>query len=1160
MLLTRVRRRWMTTASMGAGARAALGACAIILAAIAADYLLEPADLPMLLLLGGAGLAVVMFAAWALWPLRRVPTDRQVARFVEEHCPELEDRVASATEVAASDARGVFHDLVLADAASKARGVDMDRVVTRREIRTAIGRGAVAAAALLIALFLGIEPTSRAVHAAWLYAFPRLVEIDVVPGDVRLIAGQPLRIRARVRGAVGAPGRTLPELRFGSGVDPRSVEMQPAGDGFQFEMASVTSSFTYRVVAAKAASREYTVTALFPPHVAQIDVEYDYPAFTGLAPRVETDGGDVFAPAGTRVTLRIRADKAVRAGTLLMADGTRLDLEPRGAAGLVVAFDVLKDGAYRVALFDVDGLSTTGDAEYFIRASDESPPDVRILRPAGDREITSLEEVTIEARADDDYGIDRFELVYAVRGGQERTVLFAGAGRATAITGTRTLFMEDLDVAPGDFVTYYVRARDVGRSSLSTDSRSDIFFLEVRPFDEEFTVADSQASGGMASSLRELVASQKEIIVATWKLDGMAGRERVDDDTRVVARAQGELKATTAEVAQRLLSLGREFTRRGGQSPDTEALQKAVDAMGLAQVSLEATETTEALPHEMVALNQLLIAEAMVRQTPVGRSQNSGSSSGANRSREDLSSLFDRELRRQQETNYEDRARAGLGEDTTESEALTRVRELAKRQEALNREQEDLARRQDELSEAERRRRLERLTREQSELREEVEELRRELPDMLSQGRDVPSGSSRMREIAEEMRRATSELRRQDPLGASARSGRALQRLQDLGRQLRGADLDERRQALGELQLEAQQLADAQRRIASEIEHLQPGQGGKPLRRRMADEKDRLADRVDRLERDLIEVSSEAAPEERRTVTAAAAELAREDVERRMRDSAQALRSAFGAAPDEPDEPEEPEENDTPDARAGSAASDDEADQDQHEVARLTETEAELAEALERVAQALWASGSQESAQARRLSEDLERAGELRARLAEILQHMEAVAAGGQPNADADVGERSGQNGVQQRGAQARLSADGREGARGAEFGSAGMEGRIASLQAEFIQELREMPEMVDQLRRQNPSLHRRLTNPDEQWFSRSAPGTEAFKQDFARWEVLQRDVELALELFETSRSTELSEQETRDRLNTGPDGRMPEEYRRLVDKYYQSLAEQQPQ
>ena len=121
------------------------------------------------------------------------------------------------------------------------------------------------------------------------------------------------------------------------------------------------------------------------------------------------------------------------------------------------------------------------------------------------------------------------------------------------------------------------------------------------------------------------------------------------------------------------------------------------------------------------------------------------------------------------------------------------------------------------------------------------------------------------------------------------------------------------------------------------------------------------------------------------------------------------------------------------------------------------------------------------------------------------------------------------------------------------------MEGRIANLQSEFIQALRSAPELLDQLRDEHPSLDRWLTDPLEHWFSRSAPGTQAFKQDFARWEELRRDVALALELFETSRSAQLSEQETRDRLNAGPDGRMPEEYRRLVEQYYQSLAEQPP-
>ena len=1139
-LLTRVRRRWMTTASMRAWARAALGSCTIILAAIAADAFLKPADLPMLLLVGGALLAVVTFAAWALWPLRQVPTDRQVARFVEEHCPELEDRVASATEFSAQDEATVFHDLVLADAAAKARGVDVDRVVTRREVRRSIQRGAVAGAALLIAVFLGVEPASRAIHAAWLYAFPNLVEIDVLPGDVKVVSGQALRIQARLRGVVGAPGRSLPQLKFGSGAEQRSVDMQPAGGGFQFELLSVTASFTYSVAAAKATSREYTVTALVPPHVAQIDVEYDYPEFTGLAPRVETDGGDIFAPAGTRVTLRVHADKPVQAGTLVMADGVRLALEPQADAELHIAFEVLKDGSYRVALFDRDGLSNSGDAEYFIRAIDDSPPDVRILRPAGDRDVTSLEEVTIEARADDDFGLDRFELVYSVPGGPEQVAAFRGPRGAAAISGTHTLFIEELDISPGDFVAYYVRARDVSRGSQSTESRSDIFFLEVRPFEEEFTIDRQSMMGmmGMTANLRELGAAQKEIIIATWKLDGMAVSQQVDQDSNAVARAQGELKEAAATVAERLRRIGRRSARRRGRSPDTEAMSKAVEAMARAQASLENTDTADALPHEMEALNQLLKAEAEVRRTQVSRQQNGGGGGTFNRAREDLSVLFDRELRRQQETNYENRARAEQGGDTSESEALQKVRELAKRQEALNREQQDLARQQEELSAAELKRRLERLTREQSELREQAEELRRQLAQPQSQGREPQSGSDTMGDVADEMRGATSELRRQDPSSASARSGRALQRLRDLERQFRAAEPDERRQAVGELQLEAQQLADAQRRIASQAQQLQPGEGAEDMRRRMADKKEGLADRVDRLEHALTEISEEDAAEERAAVNEAAEELAREEVGRRMRESAEDLRRALGAA------------------LAATADTNDEADDERgrQEIARLAATEEELAAVLDRVAQRLWLAGAQRSARTRQLSEELERARELRDRLAEVERAIETAVGGSQP-----LPPDAGEGGMQRAGAQARQSPDDQQDSRGAETGRAGVEGGIPYLQGKFIQALREVPELLDQLRRENLSLDRRLTDPDEHWFSRSAPGTEAFKQDFARWEELRRDVMLALELFETSRSVELSEQETRDRLNAGPDARIPEEYRRLVEKYYQSLAEQQP-
>ena len=61
--------------------------------------------------------------------------------------------------------------------------------------------------------------------------------------------------------------------------------------------------------------------------------------------------------------------------------------------------------------------------------------------------------MAIEVRADDDYGVDRLELVYAVRGGPERVVPLRQGPPETSVTGARTLFVEEFEVEPGDFVT-----------------------------------------------------------------------------------------------------------------------------------------------------------------------------------------------------------------------------------------------------------------------------------------------------------------------------------------------------------------------------------------------------------------------------------------------------------------------------------------------------------------------------------------------------------------------------------------------------------------------------------------------------------------------------------------------------------------------------------
>ena len=1152
--LAGVRRRWLAARLMRAGACLVSGVCLSLLVVLIVDLAFALPDIPMLLLAGGALVAAAVFAVRVLWPLREQPTDRRVARFVEERYPELEDRVASATDLGDTGTRTVFHDLVVADAAAQLRRVDLGRVVTPAHLRLAAMRGVLATAVLVAILTLGIGPFSRVARTAWLYALPFNVTLEVEPGDVRVMAGQPLRVRARLSGTGGVPTRTLPTLTVLDGQTPRVVKMRATSDGYLAEFPSVTDSFIYRVSAATLTSREYLVEALVAPRVRRIDVHYAYPPFTGLAPHIEEDGGDIYAPAGTEVRLLVHTDKTIAEGTLVLSDGRRVSLEGAGADPLTATLSVETDGSYTVAVTDVDGLSNPGDTEYFIRTTFDRVPDVRVLRPGGDREITPLEEVTIEVRAGDDYRVGALELVYTVVGQRERSMPFETPARAQTVTGTHTLYAEDLGVAPGDFITYHARARDVGYAGQSTEARSDIFFLEVRPFDNEFEEAQSLTGMGRdAEDVGNLAAVQKEIIVATWRLDQAPQSAAVADDIRAIGEVQGELRDTAARAAERVRGGGRELSVGDtGLAAENGAMARAVAAMTDAQETLAALSTETSLPHEMEALNQLLKAQAEIRRRQVARQQGQGSQTPGTQAQEDLSALFDRELRREQETNYETGTSPNgqRAQDDDASEALRRLRELAERQAELNRE---LAEHEEAEPDDELRRTLERLTREQHALREQLEELtdqiaRQQQAAGQSQGQQSgttgtagtagTAGTDDMRRIAQQMRRAMSEMRRQDTRNARARGDQALEEMRRLEQRLRGESTGERSGALAELQFEAQQLADAQRQVADEARQVHANNRSQESRFRLAEEKDDLADRVDTLNRALEDLAGDLGPADSGDVPVRAArdELEREAVGPRMRAGADSLRRSAEGSPQTGDE---------------------------RDVDGGTDEEMALADVLARVAGQLGRAIGQ-GQEGQRLAELMEAARELRQSLEQLQreldgqQRQQASQAAGQlatPESVTASAQDSRQGGsLVEAGADAQESEVGRASSErpGGNSDGGGEPGR---LRREHFERLEQSRGLLDALRRQRPELDRDLEQWARHWQSVSAPGTEAFKQDFENWDSLRRNLESALQQFEAERSRELAAGEIRDRLSAGPEEPLPERYRRLVDQYYRSLA-----
>ena len=527
---------------------------------------------------------------------------------------------------------------------------------------------------------------------------------------------------------------------------------------------------------------------------------------------------------------------------------------------------------------------------------------------------------------------------------------------------------------------------------------------------------------------------------------------------------------------------------------------------------LEGQRTGEALPHEMAALQGLLQAQAEVRRREVAQ-QAGASMSGLGRQGQDLSALFDKELQRQQRTNYETRSESETRADRQEGEsALDRIRDLAQRQEELARRQRELAAAAPSAEEL--KRQLEKLTREQEALRQQAEDLARQMGQQTSPSQRGGSpqqnqaGGGAVRDAGEQMRSAAGELQRQSPSTAADRGERAAAELRRLEQQMRRDSPEAQRQAAGEARLEAEQIADEQRRIAGEAARLGKGAdaSNRDAWRRLSGEKETLADRVDALQRaaEQIETAGPSSPQGRnRQPAAAAKEIVRQQIAGRMRETARTMREAAGA-----------------EAQAGRAVK-------QSPLQGAADAEQQIARALDRIVDALGG-----AADAADLSRELEQSRAIRDRLDRLERQVR----------EADARGAAGRQG------QGRASGSG--------AGTSPASGDAAQrLREQYAQELQRARESLSRLERSSPGAALGGGSPEEHEWSGVDKGTEAFKQDFSKWESLRKDVDSALDRYDASVVARAARKGLQDRLSAGGSDRVPDDYRQLIARYYESLA-----
>src|SRR6266581_3440081 len=288
------------------------------------------------------GLRLVLVAAFVftvfkalILPLLRTPTDTQLARFIEEKNPGLEDRLVSAVEAIhkSKTEQIAFVHLLIKDTLERTKHVRFRDQVNKRKFSTFAALTAAFAIALVISLYISslFFPVGSAKLLAGLLKPPNVdsFELKVTPGDITVPKGSDVTIQAVAMGF--DPQRAQVHLRYANGADWEVSTMEVAPQNlptFRHLVFNVQESVHYFVDAAGYRSKEFTIDVADLPRVEKLDYAYHYPAYTGLAVKKEENASDMVAPKGTEVEVTVTGSQPLSGGRILFADGKTIALQP----------------------------------------------------------------------------------------------------------------------------------------------------------------------------------------------------------------------------------------------------------------------------------------------------------------------------------------------------------------------------------------------------------------------------------------------------------------------------------------------------------------------------------------------------------------------------------------------------------------------------------------------------------------------------------------------------------------------------------------------------------------------------------------------------------------------------------------------------------------
>jgi hypothetical protein len=638
-------------------------------------------------------------------------------------------------------------------------------------------------------------------------------ELKVVPGDTDVEKGTRLTVSARFGDIT--PGVVLSFQESGGETGKISMHEGVGEPLYGASIEAVETDLEYWVESSGSKSPRYKARVFEFPKLVDSTATVRYPE--GIEPREQRfeDARKLSVPEGSDVFWVLKFNKPLKAARLRGKDNEVQELgfgSARNEAPWKLA-DLHSSLEFKLELEDAEGRFAREQTSFRVDVIPNQAPKIRALLPRNDARFTAIEEVDFEAEVWDDTGLKRWGVTLQFGREEPREfVLGKGAKGGQKVKMRLHEALEGRKLEVGDSLSWFFWAEDGFGKAGVRKVEGDLMLGRVRAFEEEYRQSDSEAEPGKGSP--QLLEIQKQVIAASWNLRRKnAGSEKPEGEFKKGLETVRASELKVQEMAGEASGKEEDPLRQAHYTEALAHLEKAVAELSKASETKQSLDA--AISEERAAYNALThVAPSSYNMV---RSKKAVSEEGQERTRQMSNLEFAK-----QEDRYENKSEA---KSEKENKERTEMEELLSQLRSLARHQEELAERVRELeariNASTDKNEKEAAQRELKRLSDEQKALARELEDAQQKAAQKNENLSTQREqlaaAREAAQKAAAAMERGSLDEARAASARVTEKLREGSEALRQQLSGKTREAARNLQQQAQELQQEEKKVAEAL-------------------------------------------------------------------------------------------------------------------------------------------------------------------------------------------------------------------------------------------------------------------------------------------------------------------------------------------------------